>query len=235
MFESNRSRNRQVAQAPTQESGKPEGYTGILPVWAPLLVMLAVIITGIVLALDNKQVPTSYFVLFAIASIVLAMLVEARALFLTIASLPLYFFIGALLIGSLIVPESASNAGRKTKIITAIYPAIENYLWLIIPFVIAAIIGWLRWMIYREALQRQQVREYHERLRRSSADSANREATRRAHGYELASSPAGRHERDPYSSQSTYRVRDLREAQEERKNRDEEPVRLRRARHYLDD
>lgn len=149
------------------------------PVWAPVLVMLAVIFTGLVLAKGDTTIPTSFFVLFVIAMIVSTIFVEPRGLFLTVASFPLYYLFGSLVIGWF-SSGAATIASRKTKVITSIYPAIEHFLWLLIPFLIAVGIAVFRWWSYRESLTRKAARLEMQRRRRSESDRSNIEAYGRA-------------------------------------------------------
>ena len=68
----------------------PLNRRGLIPVWAPLLVMLAVILTGVVLG----GIGTSYALLFLISAVVCTALVELRGLFLTVVLLPFFWFFG---------------------------------------------------------------------------------------------------------------------------------------------
>lgn len=165
------------------------------PVWAPVLVMLAVIFTGLVLAKGDTTIPTSFFALFAVAMIVSTIFVEPRGLFLSVASYPLYYLFGSLLIGWF-SSGAATIASRKTKVITSIYPAIEHFLWLLFPFLIAVIIAVFRWWNYRESLTRQAARLEMQRRRRSESDRSNVEAYGRAKQRSQARSQVYRDSRD---------------------------------------
>lgn len=153
----------------------PEEKAHFFPVWAPLLVMIAVTLTGLVLAMNDNVVSTSYFVLFAIAAIGCTLLVEARGLFLTVAALPLYFLIGTGFIGWFAAGATGANS-RKTKLITSVYPALDHFLWLLIPLVVSIVIAVLRWWFYREELARKQARAELARKRRADKERRNRES-----------------------------------------------------------
>jgi len=149
------------------------------PVWAPALVMLAIILTGLVLANGGTTIPTLFFGLFAVGMIASTIFVEPRGLFMTVASFPLFYLFGSLLIGWF-SSGKATIASRKTKVITSIYPAIEHYMWLLIPFLIAVGIAVFRWWNFRESLTRKAAQLEMQRRRRSESDRSNVEAYGRA-------------------------------------------------------
>lgn len=134
--------------------------------------MIAVSITGLVLAAEAGTAPMAYFVLFAVACVVCTVLVESRGLFLTVAAQPLYFLIGALAIGWLSSQATAGN-NSKTKLITAIYPIIEHFLWLLIPFLLSVVIAVIRWRHYRRVLARRQREDASARRRRRTSEDSN--------------------------------------------------------------
>ncbi|KAB1504014.1 hypothetical protein F7230_02600 [Corynebacterium sp. 320] len=142
------------------------------PVWSPVLIMLAVIITGIVLGTDAQAVTKSFFVIFAVVAIVTTVLVEARGLFLTVASLPLYFVAGTVIVGWISTPKHPGS-GRRTLIINAMYPAVSHFLWLIFPFLACVVIALVRWWLYREELARHLAYQEHMRRRRAARERSN--------------------------------------------------------------
>lgn len=148
--------------------------------WAPLLVLAAVMITGLVLASGKGQVPESYFILFAVCSVLCALFVEPRGLFITVASFPLFFVLSGSIVGWLSSTASPTS-NKKTKVITAIYPTIEHFMWLLIPFLITVVIAVFRWWKYKDELTKRQAREERERRRRKEADRANQESYSRLH------------------------------------------------------
>ena len=161
------------------------------PVWAPALVMLAIVFTGLVLANGDRTIPTLFFGLFAVGMIASTIFVEPRGLFITVASFPLFYLFGSLLIGWF-SSGKATIASRKTKVITSIYPAIEHYLWLLIPFLIAVGIAVFRWWSFRESLTRKAAKLEMQRRRRSESDRSNIEAYGRAQERSHARSHARR-------------------------------------------
>lgn len=161
------------------------------PVWAPTLVMLAIVFTGLVLANGDNTIPTLFFGLFAVGMIASTIFVEPRGLFITVASFPLFYLFGSLLIGWF-SSGRATIASRKTKVITSIYPAIEHYLWLLIPFLIAVGIAIFRWWNFRESLARKAAKLEMQRRRRSESDRSNIETYGRAQERSHARSHARR-------------------------------------------
>lgn len=164
----------------------------MFPVWAPLLVMVAVVITGLILTAEGGTVPQSYFILFAIACVICTLLVEARGLFLTVVAQPLYFLIGALAIGWISAKDS-TGSGFKTKILTSVYPTIENFLWLLIPFLLSVVLALLRWQKAKNSFSRRQEAETRQRERRRKSDDSNRASFARSrHRDEVAKRNAER-------------------------------------------
>lgn len=161
------------------------------PVWAPALVMLAIVFTGLVLANGDTTIPTLFFGLFAVGMIASTIFVEPRGLFITVASFPLFYLFGSLLIGWF-SSGRATIASRKTKVITSIYPAIEHYLWLLIPFLVAVGIAVFRWWNFRESLARKAAKLEMQRRRRSESDRSNIETYGRAQERSHARSHARR-------------------------------------------
>ncbi|WCZ37042.1 DUF6542 domain-containing protein [Corynebacterium heidelbergense] len=194
----------------------------LFPVWAPVLVMLAVIITGVVLAWNTGQTPTAYFVIFAVAALACTLLVEPRGLFLTVAALPLYFFLGSVAIGIIVSSGSKRAVGGKTGVVMATYPAIVHYLWLLFPLLLCILLAWARWWLYRDNLARRQHRERVARQRTKEANSANEENARRVrHRREGAREPLNA------SAEKPLRVARIREAQSSRETTEAPERRLR--------
>jgi len=189
------------------------------PVWAPALVMLAIVFTGLVLANGDTTIPTLFFGLFAVGMIASTIFVEPRGLFITVASFPLFYLFGSLLIGWF-SSGRATIASRKTKVITSIYPAIEHYLWLLIPFLVALGIAIFRWWNFRESLTRKAAKLEMQRRRRSESDRSNIETYGRAQERSHARSHARRSTRSSDDAPSYEpRKRSERTAQRERAER----------------
>lgn len=167
MSESNRNRSRAKSRH-SAPSDRP-----FFPVWAPLLVMIAVAITGLVFAFEKDAAPLSFFVLFAIACVVCTLLVEPRGLFLTVVTQPIYYVIGTMLIGWIAAPAN-SVGGKNTMLLTTAYPAVEHFLWLAVPFVISIIIAVVRFRRFKADATRAAFADAEARQRRRAADESNR-------------------------------------------------------------
>lgn len=187
----NRSVHRGVRSRGKAEVAHDDSPAHWFPVWAPVLVMLAIVFTGLVLANGDNTIPTLFFGLFAVGMIASTTFVEPRGLFITVASFPLFYLFGSLLIGWF-SSGRATIASRKTKVITSIYPAIEHYLWLLIPFLIAVGIAIFRWWNFRESLARKAAKLEMQRRRRSESDRSNIETYGRAQERSHARSHARR-------------------------------------------
>ena len=187
----NRSVHRGVRSRGIAEVAHDDSPAHWFPVWAPALVMLAIVFTGLVLANGDTTIPTLFFGLFAVGMIASTIFVEPRGLFITVASFPLFYLFGSLLIGWF-SSGRATIASRKTKVITSIYPAIEHYLWLLIPFLVAVGIAVFRWWNFRESLTRKAAKLEMQRRRRSESDRSNIETYGRAQERSHARSHARR-------------------------------------------
>ena len=146
----------------------------MFPVWAPMLVMIGVTITGLIFAIDKGITPLVFFILFAIACVLCTLLVEPRGLFLTVVTQPIYYVIGTVLIGWIAAGDSVSAGGTKTKVLTTAYPAIEHFPWLAVPFLISVIIAVIRWRRFNAKRSRALQAESLARRRRREADETNR-------------------------------------------------------------
>lgn len=155
----------------------PHSTSSRFPVWSPLLVMTAVLLTGLVIGWGNTGLPTGYFVLFAAAMVVCTLFVEPRGLFLTVASFPLWFVVGTFIVALIAAPSGGSG---KAKLATSAYPVIEHYLWLAIPMIVCIVLGGIRWWLYREKIDRERARATQRRRRQSDANRSNEQLSRRA-------------------------------------------------------
>lgn len=148
----------------------PLNRWGFIPPWAPLLIMAAVIFTGVALG----GVGAVFLVLFFIACIVSTALIELRALFLTVVAIPFYWFIGIGIIGYASDPDAFSGGGRKTAIITAVYPSIEKYLWMLAAFLVSLLIALVRQRLDAAARERAVRIARQRRQRNATAEKDNR-------------------------------------------------------------
>ena len=213
----NRSVHRGVRSRGMAEVTHDDSPAHWFPVWAPALVMLAIVFTGLALANGDTTIPTLFFGLFAVGMIASTIFVEPRGLFITVASFPLFYLFGSLLIGWY-SSGRATIASRKTKVITSIYPAIEHYLWLLIPFLVAAGIAVFRWWNFRESLTRKAAKLEMQRRRRSESDRSNIETYGRAQERSHARSHARRSARS-FNDAPSYEPRERSERTAQRGTR----------------
>ena len=155
----------------------PHNSSSRFPVWSPLLVMTAVLLTGLVIGWGSTTLPTGYFVLFAAAMVVCTLFVEPRGLFLTVASFPLWFVVGTFIIARIAAPSGGS---AKAKLATSAYPIVQHYLWLAVTMLICVLLAAVRWWRYREGVDRARARATQRRRRQSDANRSNEELSQRA-------------------------------------------------------
>lgn len=158
----------------------PLNRWGFIPPWAPLLVAVAVAFTGVVLG----EVSTVYLVLFLLSSIVCTALVELRGLFLTVVTVPFAWFGGITVIGYFADRASFSDGNRKTALLTAVFPAVENYLWLLVSFVVSLLVALVRQRLDAAARERALRLARQRRRRSATADEDNRRVTSRVRDLE---------------------------------------------------
>ncbi len=158
----------------------PLNRWGFIPPWAPLLVAVAVAFTGVVLG----EVSTVYLVLFFLSSIVCTALVELRGLFLTVVTVPFAWFGGITVIGYFADRASFSGGNRKTALLTAVFPAVENYLWLLVSFVVSLLVALVRQRLDAAARERALRLARQRRRRSATADEDNRRVTSRVRDLE---------------------------------------------------
>lgn len=144
------------------------------PVWAPLLVMTAVILTGVVLGWGTGSIPMAFIVLYAIAAVLVTLIVEARGLFLTVVSLPLYFVVGVVLLGWISSPTGLGDIGLRALVLNMMYPAVQYFKWMFIPFVLATFVAVVRWRLFKDHTARQVAYQEITRQRQAMAERKNR-------------------------------------------------------------
>jgi len=169
-----------VTNDPQAPEDVPLNRWGFIPPWAPLLVAVAVAFTGVVLG----EVSTVYLVLFFLSSIVCTALVELRGLFLTVVTVPFAWFGGITVIGYFADRASFSDGNRKTALLTAVFPAVENYLWLLVSFVVSLLIALVRQRLDAAARERALRLARQRRRRSATADEDNRRVTSRVRDLE---------------------------------------------------
>lgn len=162
---------------------------GFIPPWAPLLVMVAVVFTGVVLG----EAGTVFVALFFFSCVVCTALVELRGLFLTVVAVPFYWFAGTGLVGFFTNRAAFSGSGRKTAVITALYPAVENYLWLVATFFVSLVVAVVRQRLDAAARERARRLARDRRRRAAQADMDNRRVVSRVRDIER-SAPGSREE-----------------------------------------
>lgn len=145
--------------------------------------VFASLVTGLLLSLLLGTIGIPYQVIFIIASLGITLLVEARGLFLTVASIPILFGIFTPLTAWFVSQQGPSGSApgvSTTEILTAIYPLAQFFPTLILVTVIASIIAVLRIRLLRKNQQTLLSTEEKTRRAQREADQANANAARRA-------------------------------------------------------
>lgn len=166
------SQAKQRKSSAAQSSGLPSVALG-----KGLGLLAAILLTGALISILMGTIGWAYLAFLVIGSLLVALLVEERGLFLTVAAIPTLYGITVVLAGFFItkanLPEGASPFS-KTAIVTAAFPLVQNFLWLLIAVVGAGVIGWLRWVRYRRTARRTAEMETASRRTEAEQDRRNR-------------------------------------------------------------
>ncbi len=176
-----------------------------LPTWSGPAVVFASLITGLLLSLLLGDIGLPYQLLFIIGSLGVALLVEARGLFLTVASMPILFGIFTPLTAWFVSQQGiAGGQGvSATAILTAIYPLAEMFPALILVTLVSALIGVARIMLLRRNQQHLQTSGEQARRARREEDRANTTVASRARAQSTRARPSSRRMQDRPGSQVT--------------------------------
>ncbi|UQZ27654.1 hypothetical protein CACC_04700 [Corynebacterium accolens] len=118
--------------------------------------LAALLITGALISILAGSIGWMYFAFLIISSLLIALIVEERGLFLSIASIPIFYAVTVVTAGIVITKSNApeGTSFSKTSLLTSVYPLVQNFVWLLIAVLGAAAIGILRWMRFRKTAQR---------------------------------------------------------------------------------
>ena len=118
--------------------------------------LAALLLTGALISILAGSIGWMYFACLIISSLLIALIVEERGLFLSIASIPILYAVTVVTAGVFITKSNApeGTSFSKTSLLTSVYPLVQNFLWLLIAVLGATAIGVLRWMRFRKAAQR---------------------------------------------------------------------------------
>lgn len=168
---------RRTQPRPAQQSG----FSG-LPTWSGSAIVLACLITGLLISIYLGKLGLTYQLIFIVGALTVTLLVEARGLFLTVASIPLLFGIATPL-ASWLVSQQGINSGSgfsTTQILTAIYPLAEFFPTLMMVTLVSALIAVARIMLLRRSGQANQAVSERTRRAQRDADRANASTATRA-------------------------------------------------------
>lgn len=155
----------------------PDPHFSGLPLWSAFAILIAALVTGLLVSLATGGLGLTFLVCFAVASLLMTLLVDPRGIFLTVASLPLLFGLGTVLtawsVGRVQASDGAPLFSRAT-VVTALYPLTEHFPWMAVVTLVAVVIGVARlWLLRRRRaeLERQAIES---RRRTAEADRRNR-------------------------------------------------------------
>ncbi|AST20317.1 amino acid permease [Corynebacterium glutamicum ATCC 14067] len=155
-----------------------------MPTWSGPSVVLASLITGMLVSLMLGVIGLPYQLIFIIATLGVTLLVEARGLFLTVASIPILFGIFTPLTSWFVsqqgVAANVSPGVSVTEILTAVYPLAQLFPTLIMVTLVAALIAVVRIILLRRNQESRQVSGERTRRAQREAEEANQNAARRA-------------------------------------------------------
>lgn len=156
--------------------------------------VFASLATGLLLSLLIGEIGLPYQLLFIICSLGIALLVEARGLFLTVASMPILFGIFTPLTAWFVSQQGiAGGQGLSaTAILTAIYPLAEMFPTLILVTLISAMIAVARIVLLRRNQQTMQTTGEQVRRAQREADLANATVASRARAQSTRTRPSRR-------------------------------------------
>ncbi|AKE41755.1 hypothetical protein UL82_07970 [Corynebacterium kutscheri] len=155
-----------------------------IPAWSSLSILIAALVTGVLLTLQTGLLGWPFFTCFIVASLVIAIITEPRGLFISVASIPLFYGISIVAAGYVLVrstvPEGAPTQLSRTQIITSLFPLTQYFPLLLSVTIGCAIIASLRIFLLRRhkyrALQNNEQRRQRDRAR----DISNRRAVSKA-------------------------------------------------------
>lgn len=146
--------------------------------WSALAILVASLITGLLLSLHGQTLGLPFLLFFAVAAVVVTLLVEARGLFLTVATGPILFVFFTVL-ASWLVTQSQTVEGSDpfstTAILASVYPLTQRFPWLFWVTIICVIIAVLRLWLLRRATRRAENAERARRRRVAEAERVNRD------------------------------------------------------------
>ncbi|WP_208854317.1 DUF6542 domain-containing protein [Corynebacterium ciconiae] len=155
-----------------------------MPTWSSTSILLASIVTGLVISLNQHTLGTLYLMAFAIGALVTVLLVEPRGLTLTVAQIPVIFGI-ATPFAALMLNKSNSLSGgdgrlSKTELLTLIYPLAQFFPTLIVVTLSVIAVAVLRYLHHRRNNIKLERKLSAQRKRASDSDRRNLTTTARA-------------------------------------------------------
>lgn len=145
--------------------------------WSAFAVLVAALATGLLLSVATGGLGLAFLVCFALAALVVTLLVDPRGIFLVVASLPFLFGLATVLtswsVGRAQASQGAPLFSRATAV-TALYPLTQHFPWLVTVTVLAVLVGLVRLWLLRRRNAKMERRARERRRRVAEADRRNR-------------------------------------------------------------
>ncbi|MHA6555966.1 DUF6542 domain-containing protein [Corynebacterium pyruviciproducens] len=202
-----RSAERHQTTARLAEEDKLHG----IPLWLVPLLTIAALLTGAVLSMDAGSLGWMYLTAFGLISLIIALFVEPRGIFLAVTQIPLVFSVVTPIAGWMVAQTHTTNNFSTTVLLGSAYPLFQQFPFLLLITVGAAAIGYLRWLQLRRA-ERGELTERTKAVQsQRSSDEKNRRVAQRARRISTSTSRPRNKDRD---SSSSLTVQDLLRRQE---------------------
>ncbi|WP_273665906.1 DUF6542 domain-containing protein [Corynebacterium massiliense] len=153
-------------------------HRSALPVWTAVAILIAALITGLLLSLLTGDVSWPYAVCLIVSAVAVAAFVEPRGIFVSVATIPLWYVLITPLAGWLVTLRAGSEDKRpfaKTTLITSVFPTAELFPWLLVAFLAAVVIGWLRLKRLKRRAENDRAKAQYTRRATAEADRRNRD------------------------------------------------------------
>jgi len=152
-----------------------------------------------------------YLTAFGLISLIIALFVEPRGIFLAVTQIPLVFSVVTPIAGWMVAQTHTTNNFSTTVLLGSAYPLFQQFPFLLLITVGAAAIGYLRWLQLRRA-ERGELTERTKAVQsQRSSDEKNRRVAQRARRISTSTSRPRNKDRD---SSSSLTVQDLLRRQE---------------------
>ncbi|GAB3939454.1 DUF6542 domain-containing protein [Corynebacterium tapiri] len=158
----------------TARSNRPYKSLPGLPTGMALGCLLAGTITALLLSLLIGHLGWLFCTVIGVVALLVSLTVNARGLFLTVASFPLFFALGAVATSWALIQRQGGQPLSRTTIVTAIFPITQLFPWLAGLTIGCIIIAVVRYRLLRNRSIRLERAAARRRAHTAAADRTNR-------------------------------------------------------------